>query len=64
VWGLCLCCWCCCCCCCYCLLLLLLQEAGAVPAGIAALFGAANRALGKATSSFIGQVGVEGVDIV
>lgn len=34
----------------------LLQAEAALPAGIAGLFGAANRALSKATSSFIGQV--------
>jgi hypothetical protein len=38
------------------LLLLLLPPQGGVPAGLAGLFGAANRALSKATSSFIGQV--------
>lgn len=31
-------------------------QGGGVPAGIAGLFGAANRALSLATSSFIGQV--------
>jgi len=35
----------------------LLQGAAAVSTGLAGLFGVANRALSKATSSFIGQVG-------